>query len=363
MSTISRGAGYFHRSYVEDLQQVNTRIRRVGLAGLVLILLLLPTLVSGQYVDLSAQAAIAVIGALALNILTGCAGQLSLGHAALLGVGGFATGIAATEVGVPWPLDIAVAMVAGGVVGLVLGLPALRLRGLYLVLATVAAHFIAVYAFSHYQSSRRGIVGLTGMTLDRPQIGSFVFDTPTRWYYLLVAVAAVVAVYSVNVLRTRPGRAWTAVRDRDLVASALGIDVVRYKLTAFVLSSMLAALAGSLLVYYNGSVSAETFTLNLAITYLVMVIVGGLGSTAGAIIGAIFVTMSLRLLTFALEAVNTSSRFQADYLIPLQVILFGVLTVGFLIFEPRGLIGIWNRVRTYFELWPFTRRPLAERRR
>jgi len=363
VSSVSRGAGYFHRTYSQDLQQVNTRIRRVGLAGLIVLVLLLPTLVSGQYVDLAAQSAIAVVGALALNILTGYAGQLSLGHAALLGVGGFATGIAATEVGVPWPLDIAVAMVAGAVVGFVLGLPALRLRGLYLVLATVAAHFIAVYAFSHYQSSRSGIVGLTGMTLDRPAIGTFEFNTPTRWYYLLVAVAAVVALYNVNVLRTRPGRAWIAIRDRDLVASALGIAVVRYKLTAFVLSSSLAALAGSLLVYYNGSVSAESYTLNLAITYLVMVIVGGLGSTAGAIVGAIFVTCSLRLLTFALEALNTSSQFQTDYLIPLQVVLFGVLTVGFLLFEPRGLIGIWNRLRTYVELWPFGRRPLAERRR
>jgi branched-chain amino acid transport system permease protein len=361
VSSLVRGAGYFSRSYGDDLKLANTRLRRTAVVGFLALLVAFPYLVSAQYVDLTNQAGIAIIGAIGLNILTGYAGQLSLGHAGLLGISGFAAGILASKQGLPFPVVAITTMACGGVIGLILGLPALRLRGLYLVLSTLAFHFLALIAINWYQSSRNQLEAFVGLRMPKLKIGPFKAESLNDWYYFLLVVVILVALISVNLLRTRPGRAWIALRERDLVAESLGISIAAYKLLAFVVSSVLAALAGVLLVYYNGNVGAETYTLDLAVAYLVMVIVGGLGSTAGAILGALFVTMSLRLLTFAFEAVGASSEAQTIYLIPLQTILFGVIMAGFLLFEPRGLIGVWERVRTYFELWPFRYRPLGER--
>jgi branched-chain amino acid transport system permease protein len=311
----------------------------------VVIVALLPLVLSTTYVDLTAQSMIAIIGAIGLNLLTGYTGQISLGHAGLFATSGFVTGVLSTQVGIQFPFNSIGAMLAGAVVGLVLGLPSLRLRGLYLVLATMAFHFIAVYGVTLYQSHRSGLIAITGMTLDPPQIGSLVFDSVTKWYYLLLAIVIVVVLYAWNVVRTRSGRAWLAVRHGELVASALGVNVLRAKLGAFVVSSVLAALAGSLLVQYSGSVTAETYTFELAVAYLVMIIVGGLGSITGAIVGAIIVTMSPQVITSALGAFDASSTFQTDYLIPLQVVIYGLLLVGFLLFEPSGLVGLGRRVR------------------
>lgn len=315
-------------------------------AGVVLAAALLaPLVLSAEYVDITGQALIAVVGAVGLNLLTGYTGQLSLGHAGLFAMSGFVAGVLSNSMGVPFPLNILAGMLAGAVVGLILGLPSLRLRGLYLVLATVAFHFIAVYLVTAYQSTRSGFQAISGITLDPPEFGPLVIDTVTKWYYLLLAIAVVVVLFARNLIRTRPGRAWVAVRHGELVASALGVNVLRYKLSAFVVSSVLAALAGGLLVQYAGSVAAETYTFELAVAYLVMIIVGGLGSITGAIIGAFIVTMAPEMITTALTWFNASSTFQTNYLIPLQVVIYGLLLVAFLVFEPSGLVGIGRRVR------------------
>jgi branched-chain amino acid transport system permease protein len=359
----AKASGYFSRSYADDLSLAPTRLRRVMLAAFAVVAVGYPNLVDAQYLDLTNQAAIAIVGALGLNILTGYAGQLSLAHAGLIGLAGFASGILATNHGVPFPLVLLSVAGLGAVIGLVLGLPSLRLRGLYLVLATLAFHFVAVLIMSWYQTRQTGVIAISGLSLPHPEIGPLTVDSIEKWYYVLLVIVVATVVLSINLLRSRPGRAWIALRDRELVAEALGVNLLGYKLLAFVLSSVLAAVAGALLVYYNGSVVAEAYTLNLAVTYLVIVIIGGLGSTTGTILGALFITMSPRILTFWLESLGASSNFQSTYLIPLQVVLFGCLMAGFLLFEPRGLIGVWERLRTYVELWPLSRRPFAERQR
>jgi branched-chain amino acid transport system permease protein len=213
----------------------------------------------------------------------------------------------------------------------------------------MAFHFIAVYFVTLYQSQRTGLIAITGMTLDAPEIGSLVIDEVREWYYVTLALAVIVALFSWNVVRTRSGRAWLAVRHGELVAGVLGVNVLRSKLSAFVVSSVLAALAGGLLVQYTGSVTAETYNFELAVAYLVMIIVGGLGSITGAILGAIIVTMSPQVITSLLTYFDASSTFQTNYLLPLQVVIYGLLLVGFLLFEPTGLVGIgrrvWRRVR------------------
>ena len=321
-----------------------TPARAVQAVVLLVVVALLPLVLTPEYEDLAVQSMIAIIGAISLNLLTGYTGQISLGHAGLFAASGFITGILSTQAGIPFPLNVIGAMLAGAVVGLVLGLPSLRLRGLYLVLATVAFHFIAVYFVTLYQSQRTGLIAITGMTLDAPELGPFVIDQVLDWYYVLMALVVVVALFAWNVVRTRTGRAWLAVRHGELVASVLGVNVLRTKLSAFVVSSVLAALAGALLVQYTGSVTAETYTFELAVAYLVMIIVGGLGSITGAILGAIIVTMSPEVITSVLSYFDASSSFQTNYLLPLQVVIYGLLLVGFLLFEPTGLVGIGRRV-------------------
>ncbi|MDX6232466.1 MAG: branched-chain amino acid transport system permease protein [Nocardioidaceae bacterium] len=320
-------------------------VQRLPIVAALAVALLAPLALTSEYVDITGQALIAVIGAVGLNLLTGYTGQLSLGHAGLFAMSGFVTGVLSYSMGVPFPLNILAGMVAGAAIGLILGLPALRLRGLYLVLATVAFHFIAVYLVTAYQSSRSGFVAISGITLDQPKLGPLVIDSVTKWYYLLLAIAVLVVLFARNLVRTRPGRAWVAVRHGELVASALGVNVLRSKLSAFVVSSVMAALAGGLLVQYAGSVAAESYPFELAVAYLVMIIVGGLGSITGAIIGAFIVTMAPEVITTVLTTLNASSTFQTNYLIPLQVVIYGLLLVAFLLFEPSGLVGIGRRVR------------------
>ena len=168
--------------------------------------------------------------------------------------------------------------------------------------------------------------------------------------------------FCVNLVRTRSGRAFIAVRDRDIAAAALGINVAKYKILAFVVSSALTCMTGSLLAYFVGSVSAEYFTLTLAITYLAMVVIGGAGSIAGAYLGAIFVTLLPHMITAVFGAVGTSARIAMLYIVPSQIVIFGLAMILFLMFEPKGLIGMWGRVRTYFEFWPLRQSILVERK-
>lgn len=363
MTTLARGAGYFTRTYADDLKLAPTRLRRFGLLTLAAIVIVFPYVAAPQYVDLMNQAGIAIVGAVGLNILVGYAGQISLGQAGLLGLGGLSAAVVGNQFGQTFFVAALASIVFGAVVGLVLGLPALRLRGLYLVLATLSFHFVAIFAITDYQSHRRTTVALTGITVGHPTFGPLSITSTRQWFYFLAVITTLVVGYTLNLLRTRPGRAWIALRDRDIVAEALGIHVLRYKLFAFVVSSALVSFAGALLVYYNHSFSAETYTLNVAVIYLVMVIVGGLGNTTGAILGAIFMTIAPRLITNIFSVFGASTDAQVTYLFPLQYVVFGGLMVGFLLLEPRGLIGLWNRIRIYFELWPFRYRPLAERRR
>jgi len=349
----TRGGGYFKTSYEADLALVDTRLRRVALAVFVLILIVLPRLASGFVLDLMSQAAFAAIGALALNVLTGLAGQISLGHAGFLAAGAFTTA-ALVERGVASPLaTLPVTALVGGVLGFAVGIPSLRLRGLYLALGTLAMHHVVLYAAGEMQA-RAG--GNTGFSIPAPRVAGLMLKGTVAWYYVLVALAAVVLVLVVNLQRSRAGRAWMAIRDRDVAAASVGIDVARYKLAAFVWSSVATALAGALFAYHRGFVSVEAFGFSVAVEYIAMIIIGGMGSALGAVLGAAFVT----LLPYGIDAaVATVSPDAAQYYVfPAKFGAFGLLMALFLIFEPLGLVGIWRRVRNWFALWPLRHRPL-----
>lgn len=354
-------SGYYKASYAADLALVDTPYRWMMLAGTVLLLLAVPSFVGSYGLYVVQLTFIAIMGALALNLLTGYAGQISLGHAAFLAVGGFSSYYFA-NLGVPFIPVVVLSMVVGAVLGVIVGAPALRLRGLYLVLATVGFHYIVVFLANEYQTSGGDVLmNLTGMLLPTPDLWFVQLSNHTSWYYFLLAVLLATTCFCVNLVRSRVGRAWIAIRERDITAAALGINVARYKLVAFVVSSALTCMTGSLLVYLVGSVSAENYTLTTAITYLSMVVIGGAGSIAGAYMGAIFVTVLPYGITWMFENAGVSAAGQMTYLVPSQIIVFGLVMILFLIFEPRGLVGIWNRVRAYFELWPLRQSSLSER--
>ena len=348
------GGGYFKTTYAADLALVDTRLRRVALGALLLGLLVLPRFTSSFILDLAAQVTLAAIGALALNVLTGLAGQISLGHAGFICAGAFTTA-ALVEYGVrsPWAA-MAGAAAVGAALGLVVGIPSLRLRGLYLALGTLAMHHVVLYVASELQS-RWG--ANTGYSIPPPRVGSFTLRGTVAWYYVLMGAAAVVLCLAANLQRSRAGRAWMAIRDREIAAESVGIDVARYKVLAFVLSSTITSMAGALFAFQRGFVSVEAFGFLVTIEYIAMIIIGGLGSALGAVLGAAFVT----LLPYAIDALVAGLRLQAGaeyYLFPAKFGAFGLLMALFLVFEPQGLVGIWRRVRNWFLLWPFRYRPL-----
>ncbi|HEY5209073.1 MAG TPA: branched-chain amino acid ABC transporter permease [Stellaceae bacterium] len=322
--------------------RANARTWRWLAAGAI-ILLAVPAGASPFGLDLACQVFIACIGSLSLMLLTGFAGQISLGHAGLLAAGALTTGILFQETGAPFWVTLPAAILVGALLGLVFGMPSLRLRGIYLAVSTLALNFLVLYIGGEYENTR----GLSsGVVVDPPSLFGVALTNGRAWYYVLLAFAVLVYILFGNILRTRTGRAWSAIRTRDTVAIALGINIARYKLLAFVISSAATAMAGCLLTYYRAFVSSEAFSLDLTIQYVAMIIIGGIGSQAGAVLGAAFVT----LLPYAIERIMgllSGGHGTASWAFAVNYATFGVVMCGFLLFEPRGLVGIWRRIRPH----------------
>jgi len=348
------GGGYFKTTYASDLALIDTRLRRVGLGLLIVSLLMLPRFASSFALDLVTQTALAAIGALALNLLTGLAGQVSLGHAGFIAAGAFTTAVL-VEQRMPSPLlALPAAALVGAALGVIVGIPALRLKGLYLALGTLALHHVVLYACGEFQNHWGAN---TGVSIPPPRLGSWVLKGTIAWYYTLTAIAGLVLILSVNLQRSRAGRAWMAIRDREIAAESVGIDVARYKVLAFVWSSALTSVAGALFAYQRAFVSVEAFGFFLAIEYIAMVIIGGLGSALGAVLGAVFVTLLPYGIDAAVAALHVPGGAEY-YLFPLKFGAFGLLMAAFLVLEPQGLVGIWRRARNWVVLWPLRYRPL-----
>lgn len=343
-----RSSGYFRTRYAQDHALLETRTQRASFIVFAVALCAFPFVVSGFALDLANQVLLASIGAVALMLLTGYAGQISLGHAGLLAAGAFTAGILYKEVGAPIWITLPASGAVGALLGVIFGLPSLRLRGLYLAVSTLALHFIVIHVGSEYET-KRGFS--TGVLIDSP------VSDPRAWYFLLLAAAAATVLLSLNLLRTRTGRAWRAIHGREAVAGALGISVHRAKLSAFVVSSALTAIAGCLFAYYRGFVSAEAFSLFLTIQYVAMVIIGGIGSLLGALLGAVFVVLFPYAIEALMRAPAVAERL-SSLIFAVNYAAFGAVMILFLVFEPQGLVGMWRRVQNWFLLWPFKQKPL-----
>jgi branched-chain amino acid transport system permease protein len=348
-------SGYFQTNYAGDLSLVETRTRWVYLVLFLVFLIVYPFMASPFWLDLASQVCLAFIGALALMLLTGYAGLISLGHAGFIAAGAFTTAILFKELNASIFVTLPASGLVGALLGVIFGLPSLRLKGLYLALSTLALHFIVTYAGSEYES-KRGYA--TGVIMDPPKLGPFTIEDPRLWYYVLLFAAFLVLILAVNLVRSRTGRAWMAIRARDVAAEAFGINVPFYKVLAFVVSSAITSIAGCLFAYYHGFVSVEAFSILMTIEYVAMVIIGGLGSILGAIFGTVFVVLLPYLIDEAADTFTVPARL-STYLFAVKYASFGLIMIIFLVFEPRGLVGIWKRIQNYFILWPFKHRSLG----
>ncbi|MCK5750103.1 MAG: branched-chain amino acid ABC transporter permease [Oricola sp.] len=350
-------SGHFRRSYADEFRLIETPFAKAATLVFAICLVGFPFIASPFYIDLATQVFLASIGALALALLTGIAGQISLGHAGLIAAGAFTAGILYKEVGAPFWITLPASAMTGALLGIVFGLPSLRLRGLYLAVSTLALHFLVVYLGGEYET-KRGFS--TGILIDPPKIFGYEIYAPRAWYFVLAAAAAITLLVCVNLMRSRSGRAWRASHSNETVAEALGMNVARYKLLAFVISSSITAVAGALFAYYRGFVSIEAFSLYLTIQYVAMIIIGGMGTLLGALLGALFVTLFPYLIEGLMSVMPGADRL-AGSVFAVNYAAFGAVMILFLVFEPQGLVGIWRRIRNYFLLWPFKHRSLGGR--
>jgi branched-chain amino acid transport system permease protein len=327
------------KPYAQELVLFGTRARKRRLAVALVASAVLPFILSPFLLDLANQVLLASIGALALMLLTGFAGLISLGTAGLLGAGAYTVGVLVREAGAPFWITLPAAAVVGAGLGLIFGLPSLRLRGLYLAISTLGLHFVVVYLGGEYEARE---VLSTGVMIDSPSLGHFTLTSGRAWYFALLGFAAFALLISVNLQRSRTGRAWRALRERDVVAGALGINVQRFKLLAFMISATMTTIAGALFAYFRNFVSIDAFSLYLTVQYVAMIIIGGMGSIPGALLGAAFVI----LFPYAIEAIAgyLPARF-SNMVFALDYAAFGVVMILFLLLEPAGLMGIWQRVR------------------
>ncbi|MEZ4657750.1 MAG: branched-chain amino acid ABC transporter permease [Caldilineaceae bacterium] len=355
-------SGIFHTDYKSDLSLRPIPIMRWRLAVVMGLAAALPFVVNNYYLTLANQIGIMAIGAIGLNILTGYTGQISLGQGGFMAIGAYTSGILAAWYGAPWWLTIPIACLATALFGGIFGIPSLRLKGLYLAIATLAAQQIIEWVI--IRSSARGgeaipLPGVTffGQSINRlrfPFFGGQLGGREFWFYWVILFFLIVTAIYTVNLFRTRTGRAFIAIRDQDIAAAVMGVNVFRYKILSFATSSFIVGLAGALQAQYRGIVSFESFTIEVSILYLAAIIIGGLGSVSGSIYGAIFMTLLPAFLS------NVGGSLQGlipgidQYIAFIRQAVFGIVIILFLVFEPEGIAKIWRNVKDYFRLWPFS---------
>ncbi|HPL62807.1 MAG: branched-chain amino acid ABC transporter permease [Syntrophales bacterium] len=346
--------GNYRESYREELTVFETDFGRLWMAlGLAVLFGVVPWTTSPYMLYVINTIGIMAIAAIGLNILIGSTGLISLGHGAFFGVGAYAAGVLASSWNVPIYLAVPAAGIITALTGMIFGIPSGRLKGLYLAIATLAGQFIIEYVLVHWEDVTQGTMGIT---LPDPSILGVSLRGDRPFFFVIFIVLAAMTWMAVNIMRTRFGRAFVAIRDNDRAAEGMGIPVFPYKLLSFGISSFYAGIAGAIWAFYMISITAEPFTMMMSVEFIAMVIIGGLGSISGSILGAVFITMlneTLRWVTDILMNAGGLAGLELT-LAPLRELAFGLAIVLFILFEPKGLAEIWRVVRSSFRLWPFS---------
>jgi branched-chain amino acid transport system permease protein len=364
-----RGRPEFYTSYAQELRLLNTPAKLIWVGALFLVALLLPFVVADDLLRLLAVGYVASIGAIGLNIVTGYAGQVSLGHAFFIAIGAYTAAAVSGDpdgrtigFGITFlPVWLLAAGLVAAAAGVIVAPLATRLRGLYLAIVTLGLVFLGEHIFKEWSSLTGGpgvgrqaaVPELFGRSLK--QSGAFLTGDQ-KMYILMLVLLVIFGVLARNLTRSKVGRAFAAVRDRDVAAEVIGVSLRRYKLLAFAISSFYAGIAGALLYTVTGFFEPGSFNLLLSVQYIAMVLIGGVATISGSIMGALFITLLPRLtreMPAFVPFISTSPT-AALNVFQVETVLYGLLIMVFLIFEPRGLFGIWIRIRNYWKAWPFS---------
>jgi branched-chain amino acid transport system permease protein len=353
---INRESGVYQTTYEGDMALYPLPLARYSTLAVVVVLVLLPLVLDSHAMSLVNLMLLASIGAIGLNILVGYTGQVSLGHGAFMMVGSYTAALVTVRLGLPFWLGLPAGGAVAALVGAFFGIPSLRIKGLYLAIATLAGQFIIEWVINHSTWISGGVQST--IYVPTPTFFGLEINSEYRRFYMVLPVAIVAYVAAMNLVRSRVGRAFIAVRDRDVAAEIIGVDIFRYKLLAFAVSSFYAGVAGALWTYYLKIANYEHFTLATSVSYLAMIIIGGLGSVLGSVFGAVFITLLPIVLVYVVEGGAALFGFHyasiADFLANLRLIIFGGLIILFLAIEPEGLFRMWGNVKRYFRLWPFS---------
>ena len=350
---VLRPAGEFDTSYAYDMTTIRRRWQWALLFAFILALYALPFYASQGVVSLVNRIGITIIAVQGLNLLTGYTGQISLGQAAFMTTGGYISALLVNELGWSFFAALPAAALGAGLVGLFFGLPSLRVKGFYLVMATLAAQFIIPWFTRN--ACPEVLNGAQGLNVQVPVLFGFEFNSPQRYIYLTLTVLIFATVVAHNVSRSRLGRAFVAIRDHDLAAELLGVNLFKYKLQAFFLAAVYAGAAGALAAHHIRHLNSETFGLIDSVMFMGMLVIGGLGSNLGPIFGAVVVELLIEGATlFGPFFINIFPSTAAGAVQALRPLLFGAALMLFLIFEPRGLAHRWRLFKASWRLRPFS---------
>lgn len=369
---VAWGRPELYTSYRQDMALLNTRSKALGALVVLVVAALMPLMVTDDLLILLGSGLVLAIGAIGLNLVTGYAGQVSLGHAFFVGIGAYTAAVMAGDadgrylgLGIDFmPAWLLGAGLVAALFGAVVAPLATRLRGLYLAIVTLGLVFIGQYFFFEWNEMTGG--AQVGRDAAKPAILGIEFTVDNgfkggwteeqKLYWLFLAVLVVAAVVARNIARSRVGRAFAAIRDRDVAAGVMGVNLTRYKVVAFTISSFYAGIAGALMFSASGHFTPESFNLLLSVQFIAIVLIGGVATISGTIMGAMLIAILPRIASElpAFVPFLSSSASEHPNIFDFEQIMYGVLIVAFLLFEPRGLFGIWHRVRTYWKSFPFS---------
>jgi branched-chain amino acid transport system permease protein len=369
MSSVWLPCGDYHQNYVEDQgwwQSKFIKGKMILLLAIVFIgIPLLSLSPEGEYgVSVATMVGYTAMGALGVQLLIGFAGLLTLGHAAFIAVGAYTSTMLVLQFpwpqfivdwGLAYPISIVAAGVAAGLWSVLFGLPSARVKGFYLILTTMGAQFITVdFVLTQYVSQ----IGGRGQAFSLPpgtiKIGPWVIESEVRIYYVMAVLLTLMVIVLANLIRSKPGRAWVAIRDNDIAAEALGINIVWYKLLAFFVAGFMAGVAGAFWVSNTAALSPEHFPWGWSLWLVGVILIGGVGTIQGAIFGSIFMVVIMELLQMAVIPI---AEYFPQVLMNFSYIkdmAFGLAICAFLIYEPNGLAYRWWQAKNYFNLWPFS---------
>ncbi|VAW22651.1 Branched-chain amino acid transport system permease protein LivM (TC 3.A.1.4.1) [hydrothermal vent metagenome] len=352
----------FKRSYDDDIKLFKHRPQMLYYLALLVFVVALPWLIDDFFLGEATNVLIWAIAGMGLMLLTGHTGQVSLGHAAFMALGAYANVIMLNN-GVPFIVAFPLAGIITGLVGALVALPILRLQGIYLAIATLAISIMTGDIIVIGEPITGGVSGLITPQFDIFGLDISRYGTPVLFYFLTLTVTLLVLAAYRNLLRAPLGRAFVALRDSEISAQAMGVNITRTKAISFGLSCVITGLAGALLGLFAGAFNNETFDLVLSIQLLLMIVIGGLGSIHGAFFGAVIIGFLPQFIAIARDGISGTFGWNALAIPGIESGLFALILIGFVLFEPMGLYGSWVKMRTYFELFPFYRKGMFKRQK